>query len=211
MASAYHNQKSIDRLKEIMEENLTEKGKPIKPADLSRLTGVSKKHLSNIMTDNKPLTLQTAQKIVKGFPGKNYLAEYLTGDSDYKTEGAAFMARLNELHETLNIIDNTYRVMASIMARTCGIEWDGDRTAYLQNSKTGPIEHDGIRYEHVPGSVKKVKYKDVAFETWELAAIVDETLDYMEFRLDHAANLKKSEKMTPFDRQPVNARYRPKS
>ena len=82
----FYNQICIERLREIMNDNLTEKGRPLKPADLHRKTGVSQKHLSNILTDNKPLTPTTAAKIIRAFPEKRYRLDWLLGESEYKTE-----------------------------------------------------------------------------------------------------------------------------
>lgn len=98
----FYNQICIERLREIMNDNLTEKGRPLKPADLHRKTGVSQKHLSNILTDNKPLTPTTAAKIISAFPEKRYCVDWLLGKSEYKTEFDREQALRKEVRDTLS-------------------------------------------------------------------------------------------------------------
>ena len=126
-----NNPKSIERIKEIMTENKTDRGKPFKAADLHRKTGISEKHLSNILTDNKRLTPGTAAKIIKAFPGRYYRLQWLMGEDDYKTEGAMFDAewketvrKLNEGSKNQNAI---YKAVATMM-QLYGVEWDGGTT-----------------------------------------------------------------------------------
>lgn len=212
MENTFYNSKSIDRLNEIMKENHTEKGKPLKAADLSRITGVSQKHLSNILTDNKPLTPQTALKIIKGFPNRRYRVEWLMGEDDLKTEGAAFDFLWEQMGESSRQRTNAYKLMASIMQKY-GVEWNGDCTAYLQADKKGDIIYEGcegrVKCKYVPGTNVTIKYKEAEFETWELAAIVDEVIDFLQFRLDHAADTKRKEKADNIcDRQPVSIAFK---
>lgn len=186
-AFAEINPVPADRLKEIMKENMNDKGKSIKAVDLHKMTGISAKHLSNILTLNKPLTEGTAQKIIKAFPWRNYRIAWLLGYDDYKTEGAKFHAELEEYQEEVrqgNENQKKIRKAVATLMGIYGIEWNGEPTS--------------IHYK-VKGNMRKrlpdepaATYRNADFYSWELAFIADKIFEEVGRELNFAVKMKQA-------------------
>ena len=192
---------SIERLKKIMNDNLTDKGRPLKAADLHRLTGVSQKHLSNILTDNKPLTEATALKIIKAFPLRNYRIQWLMGEDDYMTEGALFRAKLQKSNDAINAsIDRKERKRkaAAALMELCGIDWNGSVNEEARINKDGVLE-----MEKEP---PVASYDGVEFYSWELATIADKLFAMLEVELKFAARTKRERELLGVETDPVSIR-----
>lgn len=174
-----------DRLKEIMKENMNDKGKSIKAVDLHKMTGISAKHLSNILTLNKPLTEGTAQKIIKAFPWRNYRIAWLLGYDNYKTDGAKFHAELEELQEELRQGSENQKKIRKAIATLmgfCGLEWNGEvAPSWRHVNKNGMT-----RRPDQPVTV----YKNIEFYSWELGFIADRIFDMVKQELQFAVKMK---------------------
>jgi hypothetical protein len=114
------------RLKELMK---TYKKRAV---DIHRTTGISEKHISNIVTLNKPMTRQTAEKILTAFPGVRLA--WLLGYSDRMTEEAVFRAEFSSMIEELNsgaktqkTIQDSFRLLLSLYGFPLEgpINWNG--------------------------------------------------------------------------------------
>lgn len=158
------NPEPANRLKQLMEENMNDKGRPLKASDLHRMTGISQKHLSNILTLNKPLTEGTARKIISVFPG--YSVPWLLGYDGPMSEMEEWRELSRELREgAMN--QETILAAVGVLMKFYGIDYDG---------KTSPV----------------AKYKGVRFHNWELDKIAMRVFDSIGTELDFMAEMKKA-------------------
>ena len=168
-----------DRLREIMRENKTEKGTPYKAIDLCRAAGISQKHISNIMTLNKPLSRSTAEKIVKAFPQRHYRPEWLLGADDFKTEGELFRFGLQKLQNDMREATANQRIIAESVAallRLYGVEWDGKPTPRrYHKDETGT---------HRLPDLPAAEYLGTPLYSWELSRIANKVFDFIGMELN---------------------------
>lgn len=197
------HQKTGERVNEVLKENgISQRELKRRLLGLPAGSEVNSSDISDICKGYDPVTEKMADRIIKLFPDRHYEKAWLMGLSDYKTAGAAFHARWNDLTQPDRDRKAAHAAIASMMA-LCGLSWDGDSIAHLQRDKDGKTVYQGETYGPVPGSEKIVSYDGVDFETWELAAIADETFQFLQMRLDYAARTKKQKNMNVFDRQQV--------
>ena len=176
------DQLPAERVKEIMKENLTEKGKPLKAVDLHRMTGISEKHISNIMTLNKPLTEGTANKIVEAFPDRGYRKAWLLGYDDHKTDGDKFRQEFTEFKKDMDeTADNQKKLLkaAAVIMALYGVEWDGTH------------EMKKYRKDLTIANCPAGSYQGENFYSWELEDIALKLYEVVGMELKHAAQVKR--------------------
>lgn len=200
----YYDQTRIDRLTLLMNSLKTEKGRPLKQSDLSRITGVSRKHISNILTDNKPLTEATAKKIISGlnkaYPLSRFRYEWLLGYDDFQTINEIERKRdereLSEIFAFLSDVDKSRTTFASIEKTLASL---GYKNEIVFSDKTKHLSETGHLFFMTPQDEPYYQTNGLTFTQDEMSRLYMKIIELIDlevkwFLADKQRSLKKAAK-----------------
>ena len=146
------------RLKKLISEQ------KLKQCDLAKEINISQKHLSNIITGKKALTLENAQILAEKF-GVRY--EYLLGTDDFATD-EEMTACFNQAWEEAEKEDSVFPVLFEL----AGFKVQPQRETLPDNSTI----RTGYKILHGDNSCTLCTETDIT-------ALINELIEYTEFKL----------------------------
>lgn len=176
----------VKRLRELMKlHGLNQTG-------LSEVSGVSRKHISNVLRVRPDANLGegAAAKIITGlnkaFPARGYRLDWLLGNDDFMTFGEEFRAHADELTEG----SKNHKLIVSSVATLMsfyGIEWDGNLHSAMRYRKK-----DGQTYRLPDTPPASYNFNGVDLYDWELDLIADRIFELVGHELTFVAKMKEA-------------------